>query len=176
MGIFGIVTATVIVGFLGVYEATHCPVHGRPDPDYIVVLKHRGPDTVQLHLESFERGFDIEPHIKDIFTNLASLNVHAYVISDVDCLAVLQSASTVEYIERVSYFSVLPTENCNDSNDVIPDGDDYEIPDFSKSPLTTFLSSDSACTLSYEHFRHFANLPEESLLSPRSVIMSPFSL
>lgn len=139
------------------------------EPAYIVVLRHHGPDTLPLHLSAVAGEMDLYPLIKNHFTHLAALNVHAYVVSDERAVRLLRSESTVEYIEMVSSFSVLSVEKTISTTTEVQDGVDYEIPDYFKSPLTTFQSSDSACTITYEQFRMFANLPDEKLKPNRSV-------
>ena len=146
------------------------PPSGRAsdEADHIVVVRHVGADTLKKHWSSINMDIDISSHIKLTFPNLELLNVHAYVVSNTEVLRTLREEATVEYIERVAEFSVLPIEPPQDWS-YPPDGPDYTIPDYSKYPLTTFLSSDSACTISYDHFRNIANLPDEALAPPQSV-------
>lgn len=144
------------------------PADSTSEEEYVVVVRHVGVDTLANHWVSIDADIDIAPHVKMTFPNLELLNVHAYVVSNTEVLAALRQEITVEYIERVSSFSVLPIEPPEDWS-YPPDNSGYAIPDYTKYPLTTFLSSDSACTISYDHFRNIANLPDDALPSPQSV-------
>jgi hypothetical protein len=137
---------------------------------YVVVVKHLGLDSIERHLDAVSAGIPggMRGHVQMLFPHLAELNVHAYVTSSEAAVEAMRGAPTVEYIERVLMYSVLPIEEGSEPI-AMKDEPDFKIQDFSKIPLTTFLSSDSACTISYEHFRDIANIPEASLPMPKSV-------
>ena len=138
--------------------------------DYVVVVKHDGEGTLDRHFTSLSH-LKIHEKVKKRFIHLEEMNVHAYIISDENLLSYLMiNCSSVEYIEKVNCYSVSPYDLEDPTTGTHPTGTkSYEIPDFAKTPLTTFWSSDSACTISYEKFRIIANLPQPELPESKSV-------
>jgi hypothetical protein len=153
--------------------------------DYIVVINHQGPDSIDHHIKSLS-NISIAKYVKKRFHNLEKQDVHIYTISSehMDIINILRNHSTVEYIEKNIMYSI-PKMNKNDSSDdYLSDNYDisslndntssdnetnYVIPDFAATTITTFQGSDTACTVPYSHAKYIANLRYEDIPASRTV-------